>query len=135
MARPQMRSVVFAVAVALLGVFRTLIGMVMVASPQRLVASLTADSPAAGRTGWVSQMVGAREIAIGLGSLKAVREGDDVGLWCAAATLADAGDVLAVSAAIRDGRVRRWPGILFVTFAAAGVVADVTVWRHVRSRG
>jgi hypothetical protein len=134
MARPRPSSVVFVVAVALLGVFRSLIGLLMLVSPRRLVGSLTGDAAAAARTGWVSQMVGAREVAIGMGSLKAVREGDRVGLWCAAATVADLGDVLAVSAAVRDRRVRRWPGLLFVAFAAAGVVADVTVWRHLRGR-
>ena len=131
--RITLRRLVFGVAMMMLGVLRSVIGVVMIVSPSRLATTLGVDAATAERTGWLSQMVGAREIGIGLGGLKAVRQGENVGLWCAAAALADGADVLAVAAALQSRRVRRGPALLFIAFAGAGVLADVTVWRHMRA--
>jgi hypothetical protein len=129
-----LQRLLFGLAMMLLGIIRSIIGVVMIVSPARLAATLGVDPVAAERTGWLSQMVGAREIGIGLGGLKAVRQGENVGLWCSAAALADSADVLAVASALRGRKVRRGPALLFIAFAAAGVLADVTVWRHMRDR-
>jgi hypothetical protein len=133
-ARITLRRVVFGIAMMLLGVLRSIIGVVMIVSPTRLATTLGVDAATAERTGWLSQMAGAREIGIGMGGLKAVRQGENVGLWCAAAALADGADVLAVAGALRSRRVRRGPALFFMAFAGAGVLADITVWRHMRAR-
>jgi hypothetical protein len=132
--RFTLRRLVFGLAMMLLGIVRSIIGVVMIGCPSRLATTLGVEAAAAERTGWLSQMVGAREIGIGLGGLKAVRQGENVGLWCAAAALADSADALSVAAALRARQVRRGPALLFIAFAGAGVLADVTVWRHMRDR-
>ena len=128
--RPTARRVLIGLAVTWLGALRCLIGLVMLADPTRLARTLDVDHPPSGEPGWPAQMIGAREIAIGAGGLLAVRRREHVNLWCSAALLADATDVVAVATGIARHRVKRLAGGLFVAFAVAGVAADVTVIRH-----
>lgn len=86
---------------------RTGAGLVMVASPRSLPQRLGVDSAASSRTSWVVQMLGAREIALGLGTLAALRSGDRAAarLWLMAGVLSDAVDALAVGSATARGQL------------------------------
>ena len=102
---------------------RTGAGAVMVARPRLLPQALGVDSATAARTAWAVQMLGARELALGLGTLAARRAGDRRGarLWTAAGVLADGVDVLAVAGALARGRVRTPAGLGVLAVAAAAV--------------
>lgn len=94
-------------------------GLAMVARPSSLPALLGADRQAAAGTSWAVQMLGAREIALGLGAFTALRRGDAraARLWLVAGLLSDAIDAVAVAGAVGRAKVSPAPG------AAAVVVA------------
>ena len=68
-------------------------------------------------------MLGAREVALGLGTLVALRRGDAraARTWLAAGVLCDAVDVLAVGAATARGRVAAPAGLATVAVALSAV--------------
>lgn len=107
---------------ARLAVGRTGAGVVMVARPRLLPQALGVDSATATRTAWVVQMVGAREIALGLGTLTALRapDGRAARTWVAAGVLSDGLDVLAIGAAVLRGRLSRpvGGGVVLTALAA-----------------
>jgi Domain of unknown function (DUF4267) len=102
---------------------RTAVGVSMIVRPTMLATSMGVDSAAAARTSWVTQMLGAREIALGLGTLAARRAGDRraTRFWLYAGLLSDAVDALAVGAATARGQVSKAGGAA-VTTAAGGAV-------------
>jgi hypothetical protein len=65
-------------------------------------------------------MLGARELALGLGTRVALRRGDSraARLWVAAGLLSDAVDAVVVSAAVARGRVSSRTGAAVVAVAA-----------------
>lgn len=87
-------------------------GVAMVARPSSLPALLGADRAATAGSGWVVQMLGAREIALGLGAFTALRRGDGraARLWLAAGLLSDAVDAVALAGAVGRGTVATAPG-------------------------
>lgn len=95
------------------------VGAVMVVRPRTLPQGMGVDSAASARTSWVVQMLGAREIGLGLGTYAALRSGDRraARLWLMAGVLSDAVDALAVGAAVAQGRVSRASGALTTTIA------------------
>lgn len=121
------RSVVGAVAERVgpdsLALLRTGAGAVMVGRPRLLPQLMGTDSATAARVDWAVQMLGAREIAMGLGTLVALRRPGSAAArtWVAAGVLADALDVLAVGAALARGRVRKSSGAAVVATASAAV--------------
>jgi len=70
---------------------------------------------------WAVQMLGAREVALGLGTLAALRGGAGRGLrlWLMAGLLADATDAVVVWAAVGRGRLSRGSGTVLVAVAGA----------------
>lgn len=102
---------------------RTGAGVVMVAAPRALPTAMGVDSATSARVGWVVQMLGAREVALGLGTLAALRSPDRAAsrVWLAAGVLSDAVDALAVGAALGRGRVGKAAGGLTVAVAAGAV--------------
>ena len=98
-------------------------GAVLLTRPQLLPRLVGIDSATAGRTSWLVQMLGAREIALGLGTLHELRRGDTRAsrLWLTAGLISDATDALVVAAAVRRGRMSR-SGLLSVAVAASAVV-------------
>ncbi|MDQ6648603.1 MAG: hypothetical protein M3Z02_00550 [Actinomycetota bacterium] len=109
---------------------RTGLGAVMLGLPALLPRVLGLDRATATRTTWLVRMVGAREVAIGAGGLDAGRRGADLRPWLLAAAAADAGDALALVAALRQGRVARLTGLAVVASAAAGAVTEVIAARQ-----
>ena len=70
-----------------------------------------------------ARTLGARDLALGLGALLALRSGGDVRGWIEAGGLADAGDTVATLANFADlPRVTRW-GVLASTVGAAALAA------------
>lgn len=127
-ARSSARSVVGAVAEHVgaeqLALLRAAVGGVMVGRPRVLPQLLGVDSATATRVGWTVQMLGAREIAMGVGTLVALRRPGSAAArtWVAAGVLTDALDVLVVGGALARGRVRTSSGAAVVAAAAAAVL-------------
>lgn len=109
-----------------LALARTGVGLTLAARPRLLPALLGIGSATSTRMGWSTQMLGAREIALGLGALAALRAPDRRAsrLWLAAGALCDGTDVLALAGAVVKNRVSRPTGGLMalsaVTAAAIG---------------
>ena len=98
-------------------------GTVMTLRPSLVPTSLGVDPVSAGRTSWAVQMLGARDLALGVGTLVALRRGDAraARVWLAAGLFSDAVDAVAVSAAIGKGAVRPSRGALPVGTAVGAV--------------
>lgn len=105
---------------------RAAVGTAMVARPALLPRLLGVDSAVASRMAWSTQMLGAREIALGLGTWAALRRGDDRAsrLWLLAGVLSDAADALAIGAAAARGTVSKVTGAGMVAIAGAAVYAQ-----------
>ncbi|MCW2614105.1 MAG: methionine-R-sulfoxide reductase [Frankiales bacterium] len=112
---------------ARLALGRTGAGAVMVARPRAMPQLLGVDSASAAKTAWVVQMLGAREIALGLGTLAALRSPDSrvARTWVAAGVLSDALDVLAVGAAVLKGRLSKPAGGAVVLTALGATLAGL----------
>ena len=122
-APPSRRSLLDRVAPEHLALGRAGAGSVMVLRPRLLPQLLGVDSATATRMGWAVQMLGAREVALGLGTLAALRRPDAVAArtWVAAGVLCDAVDVLAVGGALLRGRLRPGSGGAVLAVAAGAV--------------
>ena len=99
------------------------VGLIMIARPRVLPELLGVDSATSVRMGWSTQMLGARELAVGLGTLAALRWPDRraARLWLAGGVLCDAVDALAVGGALAKGRVSKASGGAVVAVALAAV--------------
>jgi hypothetical protein len=115
---------------------RAAAGVGMIARPRLLPSSLGVDSAAAGRMSWVTQMLGAREIALGLGTWLALRDGDRDAArrWLCAGLLSDAVDALAVGSAVAQGRLSKATGGAVVAIAGGAVVAQIRALDEGRTR-
>lgn len=113
---------------------RTGFGAAMLARPALLGRSLAVEPSTAVRTGWLTQMVGVRELVLGLGTLDARRRRSDVRPWLLAQALADAGDAAAIAAAVRRRHVGAARGSAVVGFAVAGVWGDLVAVRGLSRR-
>ena len=104
-------------------VVRTSIGASMLVRPTLLPRVLGTDSATAARSSWMVQMAGAREVALGVGTLVAVRRPDTraARLWILASLVADAMDAVIFSAAAGRGRVSPVVGAVAAGTAAASV--------------
>jgi hypothetical protein len=118
-----------AAAATALGIARGVFGTAMAVAPALLPRLLGADARTARRLGYLPRMIAARELAIGVGTLRAVGAGEDLRSWLAAQAVSDAGDAVAIAAALRAGRVNRVAGAVLVLFAVGGVTADTFVFR------
>ena len=101
-------------------------GAVLLVRPQLLPRTVGIDSATAARSSWLVQMLGAREVALGLGTLHELRRGDDRAsrLWLSAGLLSDATDALVLAAAVRRGRLSRLPGLAAVALALSSVAVQ-----------
>jgi hypothetical protein len=106
---------------------RTAVGVTMITQPELLPAALGVDAPARAQTAWVVQMLGAREIALGVGALLGRKQPR---LWLAGGLLSDAVDAVAVAGAMGAGRVRRPAGTGFVLVALSAVVIGADALRR-----
>lgn len=111
---------------------RTGAGVVMLVRPRLLPERLGVDSAAASRMSWAVQMLGAREVAIGLGTAAALRSGDRraARLWLLGAVLSDAVDAAAVGAAVARGRLSPVTGGAVTAVAATATALGVHALRE-----
>ena len=102
---------------------RTAAGASMIVRPSMLPRMMGVDSATATRVGWAVQMLGAREVAVGLGTLAAVRTPDRKAarVWVAAGVLCDAVDALAMTGALLRGRVGKTAGGAALAVAVSAV--------------
>ena len=116
-----------------LGLARAAVGVVLLVRPGLLPGLLGVDRAAVTATGWTHQMLGAREVAVGLGSVVALRSGspDASRVWVLGGLLCDAVDVVAVTAAVVRRRVARGPGLALVAAAVAAVAVQAVELRRV----
>jgi hypothetical protein len=116
-----------------LGVTRIVIGLGLMVSPVGLARGLGIDEPTAKRVGWLARIAGARELAIGLGTLRAWHRKEPLAGWVAAQAISDGTDAVAfaVTAARGDvGPVRGWGLSLF---AASGAISEGVLAAHLIS--
>ena len=102
-------------------------GTVMVVRPRAVPQALGVDSATATRMAWAVQMLGAREIALGVGTWAALRSPDRAAsrLWLAGGVLSDGVDALAVAGALLKGRVSKGTGLALVAVASSAVALGV----------
>lgn len=112
---------------------RTGAGVAMIVRPRALSSLLGVDSATSARMSWAMQMLGAREIAVGVGTLAALRDGnaDATRTWIAAGLLCDAVDVLVVGAGLAR---RRLPVAAGASTLAVALGAVSTGWRALQTR-
>jgi hypothetical protein len=114
---------------------RALIGASIVATPVRSARMFGADTATAQRVTWLTQMMGVRDSAIGVGGLVAARSGGAAARhWLLVGAVSDAVDALALAAALKRGRVKGVLPSAIVPFAAgAAALGAVTALRLRRS--
>jgi len=119
---------------AQLAVGRTGAGAVMIVRPRALPGLLGVDSATSSRMSWAVQMLGSREIALGVGTLVALRSGNGAAArtWVAAGVICDAMDALVVGAGLAR---RRLPSAGGATTLAVAVGAAASGVRALQSRG
>jgi hypothetical protein len=112
----------------LLAAGRVGVGVAMLARPRTLPASLGVDSATAARVSWITRMLGAREVALGAGTLAALRRGDGARDWILGCALSDAVDAAAFAGAVTRGHARVVPGSAFALVAGASAAAGGRAW-------
>ena len=96
----------------------------MVTKPTVLTRGLGIDATTARRTTWLPRMLGARELALGVGAVAAGRGGrESARLWVLAQALADLGDAVALGTAVAQGHVPRARGAAVTATALGAAVA------------
>lgn len=116
-----------ALSVERLSLARAGLGVSLITQPRVLPRVLGVDSAAATRMAWTTQMLGAREVALGVGTFVALRRQEPraARLWLLAGLLADAVDAVAVGAAVVQGRVSKVTGPVLVGIAGGAVAAQL----------
>ncbi len=124
---PRPSTVLAAATPARLAVGRTGAGVVMLARPRLVPQTMGVDSASAAKTGWVMQMLGAREVALGLGTLAALRSRDSraARTWVQVGVLCDGIDALAIGTAIARGRVSKAIGGAVVLTSIGATLAGL----------
>lgn len=121
------RAVAAALTPAQLSLGRAGAGAVMLVRPRTLGRLLGVERAALAPTGFAVQMLGARELALGLGTRAALRRGGPAAQgWLLAGLLCDAVDAVVLAGAVGRGRVSNGAGAAFIAIAttsAAGQAA------------
>jgi hypothetical protein len=111
-----------------LAAVRVGIGAAMLARPELLPRTLGVDAGTAARVSWLVRMLGAREVALGAGTLAAARRGDARD-WILAEAVSDAVDALAFAGAAERGHANPVYGALFAATAATSAASCVAALR------
>lgn len=114
----------------LLSVGRIGAGAGMLVRPELLAKSVGVDSATAARISWVTRMVGARDVALGAGTLLAARRGRHLGEWALAQAFSDAVDAVAFAGAVARGHARPLQGGAIVAVAASSAATGLAAWRE-----
>lgn len=107
---------------------RTGLGATMLVRPRLVPQLLGIDSATAARTSWALQLLGAREVALGLGTLI----GKEGRLWILAGLLTDATDAVVMSGSVLRGRVKASTGLLSVAVAVTSSAVAIEELRTAR---
>lgn len=102
------------------------VGTVLLVRPTALGRLLGVDRPTVEPTAWVAQMLGVRELALGVGAWTALRRGDDRSsrLWLLAGLVSDAVDAVVLAGAVGRGRVAAAPGAAVIAVATTAAAAQ-----------
>jgi hypothetical protein len=119
--------------IALVALGRTGAGITAFAQPESVARLTGADRGTASRAGVFVRLFAARELALGLGTLNAIRAGHDVRPWVIASALGDAGDAVAFAIATRSRTVGAVRGLAIAASAVGGVAAAVIALRTLRN--
>jgi hypothetical protein len=122
-------------AVRLLSATRAFAGVSLITSPRVLPRMVGVDSATAARVSWLNTMIGARELALGAGTLLAMRGGRDVTEWVYAQAVSDLADAVAFSGAVARGHARALPGLGIVAAAAGGLATAAYALRRAEPTG
>ena len=130
-------SAVDAVSPAHLALGRVGAGASMLVRPKALPQLLGVDSATSTRVGWVVQMLGVRDLALGVGTLISLRGGERAATrtWLTMGVLCDAVDGLAVGGAMLKGRVSKAGGAAVVAVAAAAVAVGAAALKEDEAEG
>jgi hypothetical protein len=109
------------------------VGVSMLARPATLAKSVGVDSATAECVSWVTRMVGAREVALGAGTLLALRRGRDVREWALAQAFSDAVDAAVFAAAVARGHARPLQGGAIAAVATSGAATALAAWRDLEA--
>ncbi|MGN6608287.1 MAG: DUF4267 domain-containing protein [Jatrophihabitans sp.] len=101
------------------GAGRVAIGAVAIAAPEPASRLLGLDTATARRAAILARMAGARDVAIGAGTLAAALRGGSLAPWLLAGAFADAADATVVTMALQQ-RQARGPVPLGTAVGAAG---------------
>jgi hypothetical protein len=115
-----------------LGITRVVIGTGLLVSPVGLARGLGIDAQTARRVGWMARIAGAREVAIGLGTLRAWRREEPLDGWIAAQAISDGVDAVAFAVTAARGDVGPARGWGLAAFAASGAISEA--WMTVAMR-
>lgn len=98
-------------------------GASMVVRPRSLPQLMGVDSATSARVGWAVQMLGVRDLALGVGTLVALRGRDRSAArtWLAMGVICDTVDALAIGGALVRGRVATSGAAAAVAVAVAAV--------------
>lgn len=121
---------------AQLGLGRVGVGVSMITRPSMLPRALGIDSASASAMSWSTRMLGAREIALGLGAVTALRRGDAAAarLWLYAGMFSDGVDALTVGTGAARGRLHPLSGAGVTAVACAAVVVQLSALQEQRAR-
>jgi hypothetical protein len=108
---------------------RLAVGVLATVRPTMLPRMLGSDRGTAMRAAWIVRMFAAREAALGAGTLAALQNGSSPRPWLYAQAAGDAGDALALLAAVRRGHLGK-RALLVAVVAAAGVAGNVMAARE-----
>lgn len=119
------RPVATALSPAQLSLGRAGAGAVMLLRPRALGRLLGVERSALAPTGFAVQMLGARELALGLGTRAALRRGGPAAQgWLLAGLLCDAADAVVLAGAVGRGRVSTGPGTAVIAVATTSAAAQ-----------
>jgi hypothetical protein len=98
-------------------VARVAIGSACFLFPKKAVRVWTGEEQESGTAAMAVRALGARDVAIGMGGLRALEDGESPSRWLEAGALADAADTVGALAVFRRlGKLRR---LVFVVTAAS----------------
>lgn len=107
-----------------LGLTRVAIGVGLLVGPAGLGKALGLTADEATKAAWLARLMGAREVAIGLGTLDAWRSGRPTDGWVAAQGISDASDAIAFAAVAASGRISPVRGWGMSLFALSGAISE-----------
>jgi hypothetical protein len=108
---------------------RVALGAAAFFRPETLPRALGVDRGTARRSAVMVRFFAGREAALGLGALHALRTGRDVTPWVIAQAIGDAGDALALAAAVKARHVGPVRGVAVALAAVSGVAGAVLAVR------